>query len=153
MPTWQSPTAIQADCGATDTAKLIDGDTSGSSVAYHYAMGLHYVVFDLGQNYSVTGVRCFTNAIIQSHHIYVSGDTSFTDGEIVFTDYCFPNMSNDWAEKTFTAKTGRYIKFELYRTGACTTSNWQWAISAFYEFEGYCASVSAGNPRSYGYLF
>lgn len=150
-PTWTAPSAIHSDCGATDTDKLIDGNTT--TFAFCVGMHLHYVVFDMGQSYSISGVRCFTNYIIQAHRIYVSEDTSFSEAEIVSTDHCFPDANKDWTEKTFSAKTGRYIKFELYRTRECTTSNYVWYGPDFYEFEAYCATPPSGTPQSHGYIF
>lgn len=150
-PTWTSPTAIQGDCGVTDVANLIDGDTSSSG--FHFANHLHYVIFDLGQNYSVSGVRCYTDLIIQAHRIYVSEDTSFGAEEIVSTDHCFPDMGGDWAQTTFTSKIGRYIKFEIYRSGSCDTSTQVWGLNAFYEFAAYCTAVPSAHPRSHGYIF
>jgi hypothetical protein len=151
-PTWTSPSAIQSDCGATDIGNLIDGNL-GTSGSHFINTHMHYVVFDMGQNYSISRVRCYTDDEVQSHRIYVSEDTSFTDAEIVSTDYCFPDMQNNWTEKAFTAKTGRYIKFELYGTGWCNLVFTYWFSMDFFEFEAYCEAVVEAPPRSYGYIF
>ena len=149
-PTWTSPSAIHSDCGVTNIGNLIDGSTS--SYAYCYTVHLHHVVFDMGQSYSISGVRCYTKDEVQSHHIYVSEDASFSEAEIVSTDHCFPNNYGTWEEKTFPTKTGRYIKLELYRTDGCATWNSSWNPQDFYEFEAYCAPAAAAS-RSQGYIF
>jgi hypothetical protein len=150
-PTWTSPSAIQSDCGGTDIGKLIDGNT-GTHAYHEISSHLHYVVFDMGQNYLISGVRCYVVDDVLTHRIYVSEDTSFSDTEIVSTDHCFDGGS-EWKEKTFTAKTGRYIKFEIYRTGQCfPSSQYFWFYGDFREFEAYCEAVAA-KPRSHGYIF
>lgn len=146
-PDWTTPSAIQAECGLTNPDYMIDDDT-GTDPS-HLANEMHYFVFDMGDVYSVSGVRFFTNDEVPLEGVYVSEDTTFSEDERVIADEtCIPDLNDGWANETFTAKDGRYINVSYYRTGSCSYSAWPHFGNDWFEFDAYIEAVTTTAPTT-----
>ena len=115
---WVTPTAIENSC--VTATNMIDDDTAtGIS---HYVTEGHYIVFNMGETYTVKKIRMWDNPgygqVTDISAIYVSNDTG-NWGTLVGS-YTFPNEVGEvWREIETTDKDGRYIKLitpseELY---------------------------------------
>ena len=143
MAEWTTPTAIHSKCGEESplhpAIKFIDGNTS--EYWGHGVNHLHWIILDLEQSYSVSGVRIWVASVSQSKwesvDVYVSNDPA-NWGAAVATALNF-TTSNSWNEHTFTAKTGRYIKLE----GIDTQHGGGYLYG--YEFDAYCAAAGGGS--------
>jgi hypothetical protein len=116
MAEWTTPTSIHSKCGEDlplyPATKFIDNNIS--SLWRHEVNHLHWIILDLEQTYSVSGVRILvqsdTRSKATSVDVYVSDNPS-SMGAAVATGLDF-TTTYVWNEHTFTAKNGRYVKLE-----------------------------------------
>jgi hypothetical protein len=137
---WTKPTAVHSKCGEDlplyPATKFIDNNTG--TLWAHDINHLHWIILDLEQTYSVSGVRIYVQSSTKSKwtsvDVYVSDDPA-NMGAAVATGLDFTTL-NSWNERTFTAKNGRYVKLD----GIDTQDGGNRLYG--YEFDAYCAAVA-----------
>lgn len=143
MAEWTTPTSIHSKCGELlplhPATKFIDDNIN----VYwgHDTNHLHWIILDLEQTYSVSGVRTYVQSSSRSKwesvDVYVSDDPA-SMGVAVATDLDF-TVALSWNEHTFTAKNGRYVKLD-----GIDTQDVADRLSG-YEFDAYCAAVGGNS--------
>lgn len=110
--TWISPAVIDA-CAKDQADALIDGDTS--TIWNHWTKETHWVVLDLGKEYTIEKVRKYHKQYSTEYAVagvYVSNSTSDDNwGTSLGTLEMLNNEASGWQEIDLTSgKRGRYIK-------------------------------------------
>lgn len=145
MAEWTTPTSVHSKCGEESplypAIKFIDNDIGENSYWGHEVNHLHWIILDLEQTYSVSGVRVYVRDIARSKwtsvDVYVSNDPG-SMGAAVATDLDFTTIDS-WNEHAFTAKNGRYVKLD----GIDTLDGGNRLRG--YEFDAYCAAVGGSS--------
>jgi len=106
---WQSPVSVHSDCSAGSAGNLIDGDTG--TPWQHWAREQHWVILDLGDSYTVSGLQKYHQmwttdpAVIE---IYISENISERGEPVGSMPEYYSDLSG-WKEGAISAKRGRYI--------------------------------------------
>jgi hypothetical protein len=137
---WATPTSIHSKCGEDlplyPATKFINNNIS--NYWRHEINHLHWIILDMEQSYSVSGVRIYvqtdTRSKATSVDVYVSDNPS-SMGAAVATGLDFTTPAS-WNEHTFTAKNGRYVKLEGIDSEHA--SGYYYG----YEFDAYCAAAA-----------
>lgn len=128
---WVTPTAIHSDCGHSGdsvSSLLIDNDLG--TYWQHDGAEEHWVIFDMGETYTVKKVRCYHLGYVhwvELGEIYVSDNPEDWGESLGASTGNWYTDATGWEEIDITDKDGRYIKIvgnELDRMG-------------FYEFDIY----------------
>lgn len=139
---WVTPTAIHSDCGHTGdsvSSRLIDDDLG--TYWQHDGTEDHWVIFDMGETYTVKQVRCYHVQYVhwvEVGEVYVSDDVENWGDSLGASTANWYTGVTGWEEIDITDKDGRYIKI---------VGNAQDRMG-FYEFDIY--GSTAGAPPAPG---
>jgi hypothetical protein len=149
-------TLLESNVGGTSSSITPSGSTPcGSESGYrssnarddntgtywwHNSNENHYIVFDMGQSYTITQVRIYQSTTQNQRwgnagtvNIYVSTDGSLWSSAVV-TGWT-PASGSDWQNSPTFSKVGRYIRLEEVD---CTGQS----SHRMYEFDAFCAPVN-----------
>lgn len=132
MPTWTTPSAIHSKCGETSiyvATRAIDNDTG--NYWWHNSTCYHWIIFDLGQTYTVSKIRLFQESARWGQSsgldVYV-GDDPANLGSAVWTGVL---NAMYWQESGTFSKNGRYVKL------VSKSNSFSQQLK---EFDAYCAA-------------
>lgn len=136
---WVTPPTVDSSCEAGgDAGDMIDDDTD--STWTHYTTEEHWVIFDMGETYSISKVRFYHKQFVRHYAvaaIYIS-DSKEDWGDSLGSFAEHYNEATDYYEVDTTDKDGRYVKLVSV---SCTDLNWR-------EFDIY--GETAGAPSTAG---
>lgn len=144
MPAWTTPTAVHSKCGETSPHVATNAKDDDTSTSWrHYSTCYHWIIFDLGQTYTVSKIRLYQSSLsgvrwgkTDGLDVYVSDDPA-SFGSAVWTGVL---NAIGWQESGSFSKNGRYVKL-VSKDNAST--------QRIYEFDAYCAAVGAYSPSSH----
>ena len=142
MAVWTTPTAVHSKCGEEGSFPATNAkDDNTGTYWWHIATCYHWIIFDMGQSYSVTKIRLYQSITPSDQwggpsgglDVYISDDP--TDwGSAVWTGLLGGHY---WQETGAFQKNGRYVKLVSKENGITQRMN---------EFDAYCAEVEPPPP-------
>ncbi len=108
---WQTPCRVHSAIDTEEANNLIDDDLE--TIWHHWAIGSHWIVLDMGDNYMITKLRKYRkqfNIDRGVSAIYVSTDTENWGDSLGSLPEVASNTPTGWRECDITDKYGRYIK-------------------------------------------
>lgn len=144
MSVWTTPSAIHSKCG--DSAEQPASNTKDEDTDTfwrHGSLCYHWIIFDLGQTYTISKIRLYQYSVSIARwgktnglDVYVSDDPTSWDSA-VWTGVL---NASGWQESGSFSKNGRYVKL---------VSKDNPSAQRMYEFDAYCAAVGAYSPSSH----
>ena len=139
---WHTPTAINDKCGENVSEQywavnMIDENTG--TYWYHDVSEEHWIIFDMGETYTVKKVRVYHvpyNTGNEPKEVFVSDNTESWGASVGASTANYWSDAEGWDEIDTTDKDGRYIK--LTTTKVDDIMHW-------FEFDIY-GDVSGGPP-------
>lgn len=141
-PEWTTPSSVVSVSGGTDYNNAID-DSTGTQWTESTSRYVHWIIFDMGANYSMNNTRIYTDGDAEEYPCEVDGyfcnDSACLDSVSVFSN-CDMGTSVGWHECSLTERENRYIKLlvPVYYLGCGANEG----LQGFFEFDAYISSTS-----------
>lgn len=134
MAEWTTPDAVYDKCGETGASIATNTiDDNLETKWLHYAVGYHWIIFDMGETKLITKIRLYQEERLwggaRGLTVYVSDDPED------WGDAVWEGKLNyeGWQESGEFSKSGRYIKL---------VNLWEANLQYMWEFDAYAEAVA-----------